>query len=153
MGQEYIIMLLILAISIIGHNMSVAYAAGFVLAIKLLGLTQLLDKLGSHGLNIGIIILTAAILVPIADGRITLAVILDAFKSPAGVVAIITGIGVAIAGGAGVGYMQTTPEIVSALIIGTIAGVFFFKGIPVGPLIAAGVVYGIMELAKALKLL
>lgn len=147
-GQEYIIMGAILIFSLLGHNMSVAYAVGIVLVIKALGLTQLLQGLGSHGINIGIIILTAAILVPIADGRITWPVIVDAFKSPAGIVAIVVGIGVAVAGRAGVGFMQATPEIISALIIGTMSGVFFFKGVAVGPLIAAGVVCAIMELAK-----
>lgn len=148
MGQEYIIMGAILLFSLLGHNMSVAYAVGIVLVIKLLGLTQVMQGLGSHGLNVGIIILTAAILVPIADGSITWSIIVDAFKSPAGVVAILVGIGVAVAGGAGVGFMQAKPEIVSALIIGTMSGVFFFKGVAVGPLIAAGIVCVIMELAK-----
>lgn len=147
-GEEYIIMGAILLFSLLGHNMSVAYAVGIVLVIKLLGLTQILQGLGSHGLNVGIIILTAAILVPIADGSITWSIIVDAFKSPAGVVAILVGIGVAVAGGAGVGFMQAKPEIVSALIIGTMSGVFFFKGVAVGPLIAAGIVCAIMELAK-----
>lgn len=147
-GQEYIIIGLVLLVSIIGGNMSVAYAAGIVLAIKILGLDSLMQGLGAHGINVGIIILTAAILVPIADGRITVPVIIEAFKSPAGIVAITVGILVAVSGRAGVGFMQASPEVVSALIIGTMAGVFFFKGVAVGPLIAAGVVCGIMELAK-----
>lgn len=147
-GQEYIILGLVLLVSIIGGNMSVAYATGIVLAIKLLGINSLLQGLGAHGINIGIIILTAAILVPIADGRISLPVIIDAFKSTAGLIAIAVGILVAVSGRAGVGFMQASPEVVSALIIGTMAGVFFFKGVAVGPLIAAGVVCGIMELIK-----
>lgn len=147
-GQEYIIMGAILLFSIVGHNMSVAYAVGIVLVIKILGLTQVMNALGSYGLNYGIILLTAAILVPIADGRITWEIILESFKSPAGIVAILVGIGVAMAGGAGVGYLKATPEIVSAIIIGTMSGVFFFKGVAVGPLIAAGIVCAIMEIGK-----
>lgn len=147
-SQEYIIMGSLLVLSLIGHNMSVAYAVGIVLILKLLGLTQVLSAVVSHGISVGIIILTVAILVPIADGRITWDIILEAFKSPAGIVAIIVGIGVAVAGGAGVGYMQATPEIVSAIIIGTMAGVFFFHGVAVGPLIAAGIICAIMEIGK-----
>ena len=33
-----------------------------------------------------------------------------------------------------------------ALLVGTMAGVFFFKGLAVGPLIAAGVVYFVMSI-------
>ena len=36
--------------------------------------------------------------------------------------------------------MASQPSIVAGLLVGTIIGVAFFKGIPVGPLIAAGMV-------------
>ena len=55
---------------------------------------------------------------------------------------------VAIFGYLGVGYMKASPEVATALIIGTMIGVFFFKGVPVGPLIASGVVYVIMSIAQ-----
>ena len=37
--------------------------------------------------------------------------------------------------------MQSNPNVIPALIVGTMAGVFFFKGLAVGPLIAAGFTY------------
>ena len=61
------------------------------------------------------------------------------------------GVLVAVAGHFGVGYMQATPEIVTALIIGTMAGVFFFNGVAVGPLIAAGIVCWLVELVKMVR--
>ena len=145
MGQEYVILLAVLGISFIGHNQSVLYAAAIVLVIKLLGLTSAMDILEQKGISWGIILLTAAILVPIANGKINWESLVQCFQSPAGVVALVMGILVAVSGHFGVGFMKSSPEIVTALIIGTMAGVFFFKGIPVGPLIAAGAVYGIME--------
>ena len=141
MSQEYIILFAILGLGYVGHNMSVAYAAGAVLLVKLLGLNSLLESLGKQGLNWGIILLTAAILVPIATGKITWQHILNTFKSPIGIVALRVGIGVAVAGNRGVDFMLTSPEIVSSLIVGTMIGVFFFDGVPVGPLIAAGITY------------
>lgn len=93
MGQEYIIMLAILLCSIVGHNMSVAYAAGAVIILKLMGLNQLIDILGDKGIRWGIILLTAAILVPIATGKITLENIWHCFQSPAGIISLIVGAG------------------------------------------------------------
>ena len=42
-------------------------------------------------------------------------------------------------GGRGVKLMTHQPNIVAGLLIGTVAGVALLRGVPVGPLIAAGV--------------
>lgn len=151
MGQEYIIMLAILICGVVGHNMSVAYAAGAVILLKVLGLNQVIAILGDKGVTWGIILLTAAIFVPIATGKITWADILHCFQSPVGIVSLIVGAGVAIFGYLGVDYMKASPEVATALIIGTMIGVFFFRGVPVGPLIASGVVYVVMTIWQKLS--
>ncbi|MDD6561637.1 MAG: DUF441 domain-containing protein [Veillonellaceae bacterium] len=144
-------MLAILICGVVGHNMSVAYAAGAVILLKVLGLNQVIDVLGDKGITWGIILLTAAIFVPIATGKITWADILYCFQSPVGIVSLIVGAGVAIFGYLGVDYMKASPEVATALIIGTMIGVFFFRGIPVGPLIASGVVYVVMTIWQKLS--
>ncbi len=151
MGQEYIIMLAILICGVVGHNMSVAYAAGAVILLKVLGLNQVIDVLGDKGITWGIILLTAAIFVPIATGKITWGDIMHCFQSPVGIVSLIVGAGVAIFGYLGVDYMKASPEVATALIIGTMIGVFFFRGVPVGPLIASGVVYVVMTIWQKLS--
>lgn len=147
---EYLTLAFVLILSIIGHNSTVVYAAVIVLILKIAaqisGQPQILDWVGKHGLNFGIIILTAAVLVPIADGKVTVQTIIDSFKTPIGIVAIIAGLLAAISGGVGVPLMQSNPNVIPALIVGTMAGVFFFKGIAVGPLIAAGFTYFVMML-------
>lgn len=151
MYSEYLMLLLILAIGIIGHNTTVAYAVIIVLVLKLLGLTAMLDILSVNGLNWGIVLLLAAILVPIATGDVTIANMIDAFKSPLGVAAIVCGVLAAMAGGGGVELLKNDPHIVAALIIGTIIGVCFFKGVAVGPLIAGGMTYALMKLFASIK--
>lgn len=148
MNGIYITLLAIFAISFLGHNMSVAYASGILLIMKLLGLDTLFPTLEAHGLNLGIMLLTVAILVPIATGRITMPIMLESFKSPIGIIAILAGIFAAFSGGIGIQLLKSSPEVVSSLIIGTMIGVFFFKGITVGPLIAAGIVYMVLSLGK-----
>ena len=153
--SEYLTLIFVLILSIVGHNNTVIYAAVLVLILKiaaqLSGQPQVLEWMGSHGLNLGIIVLTAAVLVPIADGTVTLQTIIDSFKTPIGIVAVIAGLLAAISGGAGVPLMQTNPNVIPALIVGTMAGVFFFKGIAVGPLIAAGFTYFVMALIEHFK--
>ena len=55
------------------------------------------------------------------------------------VFAIGVGLFVAWLGGRGVTLMTRQPNVVAGLLIGTIAGVALLRGVPVGPLIAAGI--------------
>ena len=150
MSSEYLTLILVLILSLIGHNMTVVYATMIVLGLKfisqLFGITSIMTYMGTHGLNLGVIILTAAVLIPIADGTVTISDMIDSFKTPIGIVGITAGLLAAIAGGAGVPLMQSNPHVIPALLVGTMAGVFFFKGIAVGPLIAAGFTYFVMML-------
>lgn len=148
---EYITLIAVLLLSYFGHNMTVVYATGIVLLLKVLGLTPALEALGTQGLNWGIIILTAAILVPIANGTITIHTMIDAFRTHAGIIAIIAGLLAALAGGSGVELLKSTPDVIPALIIGTMAGVIFFHGVAVGPLIAGGVTYFVLQIIGRLN--
>lgn len=151
---EYLTLGAVLLLSLVGHNMTVVYAAVIVLAVKIFGQVSglpVLEYLGGHGLSFGIIILTAAVLVPIANGTVTIWTMINSFKSLIGIVAITAGLLAAMAGGVGVPLMQSNPNVIPALIVGTMAGVFFFKGIAVGPLIAAGFTYFVMALVEYFK--
>jgi uncharacterized membrane protein (DUF441 family) len=53
--------------------------------------------------------------------------------------AIAIGVLVAWLGGRGVKLMTNQPDVVAGLLIGTVAGVAVLRGVPVGPLIAAGI--------------
>lgn len=148
MYNEYILLLILLALSYIGHNMSVFYAVGIILLLKILQLDMLMQFIESNGLNYGVILLTIAILLPLANGKISIDMMLDSIKSPVGIIALVAGVFAAASGGYGITLLKNSPDVVSALVIGTIIGVFFFKGIPVGPLIAGGITYMILNLFK-----
>ena len=81
---EYLTLGLVLILSIIGHNMTVVYAAVIVLILKavgqIIGFTEALTYMGTHGLNLGIIVLTAAVLVPIADGTVTITTMINSLR-------------------------------------------------------------------------
>ena len=50
MNSEALALAAILLLSLLGHNTSVAYAAGIVLVLKLLGVTSAISALGTYGL-------------------------------------------------------------------------------------------------------
>lgn len=140
MSFDHVPLLIILVLSVLGNNQSVSVAAGFLLLVKLLGLNSWFPVLESKGMNIGITILTIAILTPLAAGRISMSDILQAFKSPIGIMALVSGVFVAWCAGRGLMFINASPDMVTFLVLGTVVGVCFLQGVAIGPLIAGGLV-------------
>ncbi len=133
-----IVLLVLLGCGIFSHNTAVTIAAGVLIVFRITPLSQFFPLLQTHGLEVGIIILTIGVLTPIASGKIPGEEILKSFLSWKSLLAIAVGLLVAWLGGRGVKLMSNQPNIVAGLLIGTIAGVALLRGVPVGPLIAAG---------------
>lgn len=134
-----LVLLVLLACGIFSHNTTVTIAAAVLIVLKITPLNELLPYVQQHGLNIGIIILTIGVLAPIASGKIPGDSILKSFLSWKSLLAIAIGLFVAWLGGRGVKLMSSQPDVVAGLLIGTVAGVAVLRGVPVGPLIAAGI--------------
>ncbi|MCO8061075.1 MULTISPECIES: DUF441 domain-containing protein [Acinetobacter] len=134
-----IVLLVLLACGIFSHNSAVTIAAAVLIVLKITPLNSLLPYVQAHGLNIGIIILTIGVLTPIASGKISGESILKSFLSWKSLLAIAIGVFVAWLGGRGVKLMSNQPDVVAGLLLGTVAGVAVLRGVPVGPLIAAGI--------------
>lgn len=133
------VLLVLVACGIFSHNSAVTIAAAVLIVFKITPLSEFFPLLQQHGLNIGIVILTIGVLTPIASGKIPGEAILKSFLSWKSLLAIAIGVFVAWLGGRGVKLMTHQPNIVAGLLIGTVAGVALLRGVPVGPLIAAGV--------------
>lgn len=129
-----------IALGVIGNNQSVIIAACILLLIQQTPLLQYAPLLEKYGLQFGIVILTIAVLSPLISGKIQTQDIIEVFSHWKTIVAVLVGIVVAWLGGRGVSLMAAQPMIVTGLLVGTIIGVAFFRGVPVGPLIAAGIV-------------
>ena len=123
---------------VVGNNSSITISATVLLLMQQTFLAKYLPYMEKYGLNIGIIILTVGVLAPIISGKIQLPSFI-ALLNWKMLLAIAIGILVAWFGGRGVGLLGTQPALITGLFIGTIIGVSFFGGIPVGPLIAAGI--------------
>ncbi|MGN1385486.1 MAG: DUF441 domain-containing protein [Bacillus sp. (in: firmicutes)] len=140
-------LLLLLAIAIVAKNNSLLVAVGFLLIIKVVGLgDKVFPFLQGKGINIGVTIITIAVLVPIATGAIGFKDLLEALKSPYAWIALASGIAVALIAKNGVTLLANDPHITVALVIGTVMAVALFKGVAVGPLIGAGIAYMAMKI-------
>lgn len=151
MNWDNMPLLVILVLSVIGNNHSVSLAVSALLIIKLMGLTTWFPSIETHGLDIGITILTMAVLTPLAQGRISMGEMLLAFKTQSGLIAIIVGVLVSRVATQGMYFLKASPETTTALIVGTIVGVCFLRGLAIGPLIAGGFVAMLIHVLNLFK--
>ncbi|MBV7389264.1 MULTISPECIES: DUF441 domain-containing protein [Enterococcus] len=144
--ESWLFLGLIVAIAFFAKNQSLLIAVLAVCLLKILpNADKILTTLNQKGINWGVTLISATILVPIATGDIAFRDLFNTLKSPLGWVATLCGILVAILSARGVNLIAQSPEVTVALVFGTIVGVVFLKGVAAGPVIAAGITYMIMQ--------
>jgi uncharacterized membrane protein (DUF441 family) len=139
MVQDNLLLLVIFSLGLVFNNNLVAAGAGSLLVLKLVKLQSLLRLLERRALDVGLLFLLLAVLAPFALDEVGLKDIWQTFQTLRGWLAVIGGLIAAYLCGQGLVLMQLQPEVVVGLVVGTIIGVSLLKGIPVGPLAAAGV--------------
>lgn len=139
MDMTSLLLLVFAALGIISSNTPVTVAMVFLLLLRVLNVNQAFPWLEKYGLTLGIIILTIGVMAPLASGKMSLQTIGESFLHWKSLLAIGVGLLVAYLGGRGASLMSTQPTVVAGLLIGTVLGVALFKGVPVGPLIALGI--------------
>lgn len=125
-------------LGVISQNNSITISATVLLLMQQTALVQFVPLVEKHGLNIGIIFLTVGVLSPLVSGRVQVPPVAE-FLNFKIIASVFIGIFVAWLAGRGVFLMGQQPVLVAGLLIGTVIGVAFMGGIPVGPLIAAGI--------------
>ena len=125
-------------LGVISQNNSITISATVLLLMQQTALVQFVPLVEKHGLNIGIIFLTVGVLSPLVSGRVQVPPVVE-FLNFKIIASVLIGIFVAWLAGRGVFLMGQQPVLVAGLLIGTVIGVAFMGGIPVGPLIAAGI--------------
>lgn len=138
MGSERVILLILMALGVGARNALIVTSAGVVLILSVLRLDRFFPVLEKRGLEAGLIFLLVSVLVPFATGEVGWNEIKESFTSWNGLAAIAGGMLAAVLSGYGVTLLQVKPEVIVGMVVGTILGVILFKGIPVGPLAAAG---------------
>lgn len=133
-----LLLVVLIFLGIIGNNSSITISATVLLLMQQTFLSQYIPFLEKYGLAIGIIILTIGAFSPLVSGKIPIPSVASFFHWKM-LAAMVVGVLVAWLAGRGIPVMSKQPILVTGLMAGTIIGVGVFGGIPVGPLIAAGI--------------
>lgn len=144
-------LVVLLLIGIIARSNLIATAACILLILKFSNLNFVFPLLERRGLELGLLFLLLSILVPLATGKITEREMLYNFASLPGILAIIGGALATCLNSEGLKLLQVEPEIIFGLVIGSIFGITFLGGIPVGPLMAAGLAAFFLNVITWLK--
>jgi len=148
-SQPMLFLVVLLVIGLVAKNQSLIIAVAFLLILKLIGLDgKVFPFLQSKGINIGVTVITIAVLVPIATGDIGFKQLGEAVKSSYAWIALGAGIAVAIIAKYGLTLLEDDPHITTALVFGTILAVALFQGVAVVPLIGGGIAYLFMKLTE-----
>ncbi len=120
-----------------------------LLVIKFVGAgDKIFPFIQDKGINLGVTVLTVAVLTPIAVGEIGFKQLSEAARSSYAWIALASGILVALIGATGIDLLRNDPHITTALVLGTIIAVAFFNGVAVGPVIGAGIAYLAMRIVQ-----
>lgn len=138
MSQAAVALLLIFVLSLFFKDHILAAAAMLLFVLTLFVDKSTLAAASKPAFSIGIFFLMVFILMPVAAEKVKWADLLVQLKNPMFFVAIAIATAISYFGGRGVSFMQQ-PHILFAVVIGTLMGVLFLKGLPAGLVIAAGI--------------
>ncbi|SDD43675.1 Uncharacterized membrane protein, DUF441 family [Paenibacillus sp. UNCCL117] len=134
-----ILLVALIIIGLIGRSHIITTAACVLLVIKLISLERYLPTIERRGLELGLLFLTMGVLVPFASEKISIKDVTSMFTTWPGVLALLGGAIATYMNGKGLELLKIDPQMIVGLVIGSIIGIIFLKGIPVGPLMAAGI--------------
>ncbi|MHB1420905.1 MAG: DUF441 domain-containing protein [Bacillota bacterium] len=151
MSGSNLLLLAILLLGIVGKSNIVAAAAAILLVIQFTNLQSLYPLLERRGLELGLLFLMLSVLVPFAAGRVPLDQIPKSFITVLGLIAIVSGALATHLNARGLEMLQREPYMMIGLVVGSIAGIILFRGIPVGPLMAGGIAVILMKIVQMIR--
>lgn len=133
-----LILLTLLLLGFAADSSLLATAACILLILRLSKLQRIMYILERRGLEIGLIFLMLSVLVPLAHDNVVYRELLENTLSPQGILALIGGALATHMNGEGLKLLKLDPQLIFGMVIGSIFGIVFLDGIPIGPLMAAG---------------
>lgn len=143
-----LVLVALIIIGLIGRSPIITTAACLLLIVKLVHLERYLPSIERRGMELGLLFLTLAVLVPFAAGRVQPKDIVNAFSGWLGWVALLGGAAATFLNSRGLELLRVDPQLIVGIVIGSIVGILFLRGIPVGPLMAAGLTALIVRLVQ-----
>ena len=139
MADSTLILLALLILGALSGNNLIAVATALLLLLQLAGWREMLRFLEGRAVELGVIFLVIGLLLPFTSGRWTLGDTVAGLFKPAGLIAVLVGVLSAHLASEGLGFLREEPEALIGFVAGSVLGVYFFGGIPNGPLMAAGI--------------
>lgn len=147
MSEGTVALLIIAVLSLALRDYTLASASAVLLLLGILR-TDAVVVVNRYGLNVGLFFLMLFLLSPLLSGNSRFMDVWNFFKSPLGFYTVGCGIVSSYVGGKGVSYIQASPQSFFAVLIGTLIGVLFFRGLPAGLLIGAGFVSLVLSFGR-----
>lgn len=141
-----VILVALIVIGLIGRSPIISTAACVLLIVKLTHFERFLPTIERRGLELGLLFLTFSVLVPFAAERIGSKDVIAVVTSWPGILALSGGAIATFVNGKGLEMLRLDPQLIVGLVIGSIFGIVFLRGIPVGPLMAAGITAILLKL-------
>lgn len=138
LGPKYILIFIIFSLGLLAKSNLLSLAAVILFLLKILKLHSIFPILENKGLDLGLLFLILAVLTPLITDNNALSELLTAFKSPAGILALIGGLLATQLNGMGLELLEAEPHLIVQMVLGSLIGIIFLDGIPVGPLMAGG---------------
>lgn len=136
--KSYSLIFLIFVLGLLSKNRLIYISAGVLLAFSLLNLMPNSSSAQKVILDVGVILLVIGVMMPFSQGSILVHDLYKSLFATSGCVSFVIGILSSVMAKDGVELMKSSPEAMIGLLFGTIIGTAFLGGIPVGPLVAAG---------------
>ena len=138
MNGELVLVTLIV-IGLVSRSSILTTAACILLIVKLVQLERFLPSIERRGMELGLLFLTIAVLVPFAAEHVTYKDVVRTLTSWTGILAILGGAIATLMNNQGLDLLKNDPQMIIGLVAGSIIGIVFMRGIPVGLLMAAGI--------------
>ncbi len=144
-------LIVLMLLGILGRSNIISSAAAVLLLLQFTNLQRVYPLLERRALEVGLIFLVISVLAPFAAGKVSARDLVYSFASLPGLIAVASGIIATHMNCQGLDLLQRFPQMMVGMVIGSIIGVAFFGGIPVGPLMAGGIAALLIQLFSWLK--
>lgn len=141
------IIFLILALGYLGKNHLIMISSAALMILKILGILPQ-SSYQNVILDLGIVLLVIGVLLPLCTGEFDTKQVYRSIFNIEVIVIFLVGIASAVMARDGVRLLKENPGTMICLLMGSIAGSTFFKGLPTGPLVAAGIAALLLNLVK-----
>lgn len=146
MGGPELLLLVILILGLAGKSGVLVAAASVLLLLHSLHLNRLVGAIETRALELGLIFLMVSVLAPFARGEIHARELVRTLLSAPGILTVLAAVLATRLNLGGLEILKREPSLMLGIVVGSIAGVILARGIPVGPLMAAGLAWVFINL-------